>query len=89
MQVQVVRAVYIGGILRNVGEILDVADVDARESIINGKVIALGQVVARPGPMTTKTAAGIVEGATPEPTPEPTAQEVKAPKKGGRKNVRK
>ena len=66
MKVRIIRGTLVNGELWNIGKTPDVPVDLARELVASGKAELVGDPPASSGPMTTKTATPIVEGAEAE-----------------------
>jgi hypothetical protein len=70
MRVRVSQPMYVGGIRREVGDIVDLPTVDALGAIYRGRAERVGDEPPAPGPMTIKQA---------EPEAEPAVEPPAAP----------
>ena len=81
MRVRVSQPMYVGGIRREGGDVVDLPTVDALGAIYRGRAERIGDEPPAPGPMTIKQA---------EPEAEPVAEPPVAPVLGKkRKNAQK
>ena len=62
MKVKVTRAFLVGGVVQEVGKVIETPDKLARELFALGKAEPAQEMPAQSGPMTTETAAVVVKG---------------------------